>query len=261
MRKLTPTETNHLIKHGKDPFEKIDSEIPVEHLTGKGEFYGRDFTVSKYTLIPRVETEQLIDLALSEIDLRANKYSKVTFADIGTGTGAIGITMALELEKRIIPYDGYISDISKEALQIAEGNAREFLIERRVHCFINQKDESTLQLINSDLLTDYRSVKFDLIIANLPYIPSSRINELSSSVKDFEPHLALDGGIDGLQYIKKLLEQAPNYLNTSGIVLLEVDDTHLKEKTLEFKDWNIEVLKDESEKNRFWKCMRVDRRK
>lgn len=254
MRKFTPSETNHLIKHGKDPFVKIDSEMPVEYMSGKAEFYGRDFTVTSSTLIPRIETEELINIALHQIENRANKYSKVTYCDIGTGTGAIGITMALELEKRLISYDGYLSDISKEALQIAEGNAREFLIERKVHCFINQKDESTLQLINSDLLIDYPIIKFDLIIANLPYIPSSRMRDLNSSVKDFEPTLALDGGIDGLDYIKKLLDQAKNFLNQNGVVILEVDDSHLKTQAEQFTAWDIEVKLDQNGKNRFWIC-------
>lgn len=256
MRKFSVQETNHLIKHGLDPFElmKSNSEIPVEHITGKGEFYGRDFNVNSNTLIPRVETEELIVLALNVIDERSNKYSKVTYADIGTGSGVIGITLALELEKRLIPYDGYLSDISKKALETAEENARNFLIERRVHCFINQKDESTLQMIESDLLENYHNIKLDLIVANLPYIPRERITSLSSGVKDFEPLNALDGGIDGLDYIRKLLTQAPKFLNDNGVVLLEVDDSHLIDKTSEFKDWNIEVLEDQFEKNRFWKC-------
>ncbi len=256
MRKFTVQETNHLIKHGLDPFElmKSDSEVPVEYISGKGEFYGRDFNVNQNTLIPRVETEQLIDLCLKAIEERANKYEKITFADIGTGSGVIGITLALELEKRLLAYDGYLSDISKKALEAAEDNARDFLIERKIHCFVNQKDESTLQLIDSDLLENYQHIKLDLIAANLPYIPRERIPALHSGVKDFEPLNALDGGIDGLDYIRKLLEQAPQYLNQNGVVLLEVDDTHLIEKTNEFQLWNIEVIKDQFEKNRFWKC-------
>ena len=256
MRKFSTSETNHLIKHGFDPFElmKSDSEIPVEHITGKGEFYGRDFNVNSNTLIPRVETEELIDLALKIVDERSNKYSKVTFADIGTGSGVIGITLALELEKRLIPYDGYLSDLSKRSLEVAENNARDFLIERKVHCFINQKDESTLNLLDSDLLENYRNIKLDLIVSNLPYIPRERISTLKFGVKDFEPLIALDGGIDGLDYIRKLLDQAPKFLNKNGTVLLEVDDSHLKEKTLEFTKWNIKVLKDQFERNRFWEC-------
>jgi len=256
MRKFTVQETNHLIKHGLDPFElmKNDSEIPVEYITGKGEFYGRDFNVNKNTLIPRVETEELIDLALKVIDERSNKYEKITFADVASGSGVIGITLALELEKRLIAYDGYLSDISKKALETAEENARNFLIERKVHCFINQKDESTLQLFESDLLEKFNNVKLDLIVSNLPYIPRERISLIHSSVKDFEPLIALDGGIDGLEYIAKLLEQAEKVLNKKGTLILEVDDTHIKEKAERFSAWSIEVKLDQNEKTRFWVC-------
>ncbi|MFS8130446.1 MAG: HemK/PrmC family methyltransferase [Candidatus Dojkabacteria bacterium] len=257
MRKFSVKETNHLIKHGFDPFKltkEIDSEVPVEHITSKGEFYGRDFRVNKYTLIPRIETEELIDLALDVINNRANKYSKVTFADVATGSGIIGITFALELEKRLIAYDGYLSDISNAALKVAEDNARNFLIERKTHCFINQKDESSLQLIESDLLDNFHNIKLDLIVSNLPYIPRERISSLSSSVKDFEPLIALDGGIDGLEYIRKLLHQAAKFLNGKGTIILEVDDLHSKEKTDEFSAWSIEVRLDQNEKNRFWIC-------
>ncbi|MEO6729243.1 MAG: HemK/PrmC family methyltransferase [Candidatus Dojkabacteria bacterium] len=257
MRRFSSQDTNHLLKHGKDPFEllkTVTNNIPVEHITGMGEFYGRDFKVDKNVLIPRVETEEIIDIALEILDERANKYGKVTFADVGTGSGVIGITMALELEKRLIPYDGYLSEISHPALDIAEFNAREFLTERELHCFINQKDESSLQILHSDLLKEFPKMKFDLILSNLPYIPSSRISSLNSSVKDFEPREALDGGSDGLELIRKLLEQSTKFLNVNGTVVLEVDDTHTKKETLEFSKWNIEVLNDQFERNRFWVC-------
>lgn len=259
MRKFTPYETNQLIKHGHDPIElqtDTDSSIPVEYITGMAEFYSRDFQVNQNVLIPRVETEQIIDLGLEFVENRARKYDKITFADIGTGSGAIGITFALELEKRLIPYEGYMSDLSKSALEIAEKNAKQFLSERNLHCFVNQRDASMLQVIESNLTESYpKDTKLDIVFANLPYIPSARISALDVSVKDFEPVTALDGRVDGLSLIRLLLSQIEAFIDRGSIVLLEVDDTHTIEKTLEFENYQIDVLTDQFGKNRFWRCI------
>ncbi|MDQ7021223.1 MAG: HemK family protein methyltransferase [Candidatus Dojkabacteria bacterium] len=170
-RKLSPRETNHLIKFGIDPFsdEILDSgEIPVEYLTGLAEFYERDFVVSKETLIPRIETEQMVDIALEFLSKKKGKMFQ--FVDIGTGSGAIGITLALELRKKRIKYIGSLTDVSNDALSIAKKNVSKFKVD--------------LKIRESNLLDSFsKFAKFDLILANLPYIPTERINNLDNSVK------------------------------------------------------------------------------
>src|SRR5690606_18981440 len=99
----------------------------------------------------------------------------------------------------------------------------------------------------------YPPEKFDVIFANLPYIPTDRIHKLPVSVRGYEPLSALDGGVDGLEFIRKLLNSAKKYLNKGGVIILEVDDTHTIRHTKEFeKEWNIEVKNDYNGKNRFW---------
>ncbi|MEP7103133.1 MAG: HemK/PrmC family methyltransferase [Candidatus Dojkabacteria bacterium] len=262
MRKFTPYEINQLIKFGFDPFElasEVDANIPVEYITGKAEFRGEIYEVSKDVLIPRVETEGIINIALNKIEDRSRKYEKITFADVGTGSGAIGISFALELEKLIIPYNCYLSDKSQKALDVARKNVEEMLVKRKVNCFTYQKEESSVKIVESDLLSNYpKKIQFDVIFANLPYIPSSRIDTLDSSVKDYEPMIALDGGTDGLKFIRELLQQAELKLANHGIILLEVDDNHdeefLKSQESILHKFNTELKKDQFGRTRFWIC-------
>lgn len=254
MRRLTPYETNHLIKFGLDPFkidESVDKSIPVEYITGKAEFNDQIFNVNNKVLIPRVETEELIKIALDKI-----KNNKIDFADVGTGSGAIGISFALKLLEKQIPFDGYLSDISEKALEVTKLNVDEIFEPKHLNCFTNQIENSKLKVIKSDLLNDYpQGKKFDIIFANLPYIPTERINQLNSSVKDYEPKIALDGGADGLDLIRKLLSQAKTKIKENGLILLEVDDTHDEGKTKEYNSqWEIEIKTDLNNKIRFWIC-------
>ena len=115
-----------------------------------------------------------------------------------------------------------------------------------------------MKTFRSDLLSDISAQKFDLILANLPYIPSSRIAKLDPSVRDYEPHLALDGGEDGLKFIRKLSDQAPYYLNLNGTLLLEVDDTHDEKVAEDFSgNWDIEIRSDQNHKIRYWICKSI----
>jgi len=238
-RQFTAYEINQLTKHGLDPFalaDIISPNIPIEYITCFAEFRNNNFVVDPAVLIPRVETEELIDIAFTKIKNKEN----VIFCDIGTGSGAIGISFALELEKRGIRYYGILSDVSKNALGLTGENLEELL-----------PGNKSIKLLESDLMQKYPNVEFDVIFANLPYIPSERIKDLDCSVKDYEPLGALDGGKDGLKCIKKLLIQAPQFLKQTGVIILEVDDTHTD--TSEFNEhWNIEVKNDINNKNRFW---------
>jgi release factor glutamine methyltransferase len=241
-------ETNLILRLGADPFDsKFNSDEPVEYILGKAEFRGELFNVNSNVLIPRVETEEIIDIALKYLESNDLLTQDIKFADVATGSGVIGISFAIELVKRNITYTGILSDISEDALEVAKSNI-ELLLENR----------DSLLVINADLFKEYPDTnKFNVIFANLPYIPSERIDTLDSSVKNYEPLLALDGGIDGLEYIKKLMEQAPTYLDKNGVLILEVDDTHDASKVPHLDLENIPqpevaVISDQFEKNRFW---------
>jgi release factor glutamine methyltransferase len=262
MRKFTAQEINHLQKAGKDPF-KLDmnkiGEKPVEYITGSAEFYNRIFKVNKNTLIPRIETEGLIDIALKELRGKSNfREKKIVFADIATGSGAIGITFGLELRKLGCEFNGYLSDISSKALEVCSDNVELLFMTKQKREFVKQIEydvvgESKIKIFKSDLLESYLpSIRLDFILANLPYIPNNRLEKLDSSVRDYEPHLALDGGEGGIDLIMRLLVQA----NTK----LKVDDSH-NQKLLNSKKfaedreyWDIQILRDLNDKIRYWVC-------
>jgi release factor glutamine methyltransferase len=252
-RKFSPREQTHLARYGVSSqsinWEEI-GEIPVEYITGKAEFYERVFKVNKDVLIPRVETEELVDLVLKDIEKLANDSSPLLLADIGCGSGAIGLTLGFESQKLGISTDVYLSDVSKEAVEVAKENEEQ----------LNKKfDNLNFTLITSDLLKNYPiDTKFNILIANLPYIPEQRVDHLGESVKDFEPHIALKGGSNGLVYVYQFLDQASDHLTTNGLVFLEVDHTHTKQDFIQYKDrFDYEIFKDEYGQNRFVRLKRV----
>lgn len=250
MRTLLPWEVNHLLKYHRYPIDiEKYGETPVEYITGHAEFCGRDFIVNSHVLIPRIETEELVKMAASVIVLQsriplrgtsARKPSALTICDIGTGSGCIGLSIALALEKQGIPTELYLSDISDDALSVARENTK--ILAQKVRPFKVSPIKSSLRapsevegrgnltgvtILKSDLFDSYPAdLKFDLITANLPYIPTARLKTLAPSVKDYEPLSALDGGPAGLTLIKKLLLQLPSRLKDNGIAILEVDETH-----------------------------------
>lgn len=241
MRKFDPRELTELIKFGIDPFSVNQTSIPVEYITEKALFYNRYFKVNKNVLIPRIETEEIISIVVKNFKKKKNIF----FADVGTGSGAIGITLFLELNKTGNA-TGYLSDISEKALKIARDNAKTLIkkLDKKVQNF---------HFIKSDLFNNFPEKlkkKLDFIVANLPYIPKDRISKLPQSVKNFEPYLALNGGEDGLTIIKKFLKIAPLYLANDGIIILEVDDSHCK--PIPVKGLDAKVQNDANKKLRFW---------
>jgi release factor glutamine methyltransferase len=241
-RQLSPYEKTHLRRFNKNDISVTDyGEMPVEYITGKVEFCEQIFEVNSSVLIPRIESEKLVDLAQEQIDHLKNK--KVTIADVGCGSGAISISLWLKLKKNI-DTKLYLSDISATALVVTKKN-----IER----LIGKTDK--IEVLKSDLLKNYpEKIKFDLIIANLPYIPAERISVLDKSVREYEPHLALNGGVDGLEHIKKLVKQAQSKLSPKGIILLEVDYTHDKKflmENLQLDGLILKVERDQFQRTRF----------
>ncbi len=180
------------------------SHEPIAYITGHKEFFGLDFHVRGDTLIPRPETELLVEKAL---ELAGDRTLPIlAIVDVGTGCGAIAIALALRLPQTEI----YAIDISAAALQVAALNCERHEITSRVH------------LVQGDLLQPVNRLQFDLILANLPYVNDREMGELSDGIRLFEPALALSGGPDGLRQIGRLLAQARSNLPPGGAILLEI---------------------------------------
>jgi release factor glutamine methyltransferase len=197
----------------------------LAYLIGHWPFFGMDFIVNPSVLIPRPETELLVENALTW--LHANP-SQRSMAEIGIGSGCISIS----LSKQILDLQICATDISLAALNIAKQN-------------ILQHSLNNILLIQSNLL-DCVSKKFDLICANLPYVPSPSLKFLP--VCKYEPLLALDGGKDGLFYIRNFLRVAQSYLSGNSMLLMEIESTQKKAvmeiATLYFHDTSIQVIND-----------------
>jgi release factor glutamine methyltransferase len=176
---------------------------PVAYLIGHKEFYGLDFVVDRRVLIPRPETELLVDAVLDQIELRDD--SSLRIADVGTGSGAIALAVAANAPNAAL----YAIDVSADALDVARANAQ---------C-LDERHQVTL--LQGDLLTPL-PVCVDIIVANLPYISSPTYPTLDSDVRDYEPQLALEAGPEGLDAIARLLTQAPHHLNANGVIYLEI---------------------------------------
>ena len=191
----------------RDLIRKRGTGIPLQHLLGTVEFYGRTFKSDSRALIPRPETEQLVERALS--------YSKLSsILDVATGSGIIPLTLALErLEVSVTA-----TDISPEALSLARENAALLGVDRISFHEADLIPESSNASLTASLGT---GTSFDLITANLPYIPSAEIPTLSREVQH-DPLLALDGGADGLDLIRRLAPLAYERLSLGGHLLLEI---------------------------------------
>ncbi len=181
---------------------------PLSRIAGTREFYGRSFEVSPATLDPRADSETLIDAALELIDRAGMVDAPIRILDIGTGTGCLIITLLAELPNA----RGTACDISPEALKVATRNAERLEVADR------------LELIESDLLENIEG-RYNLIISNPPYIPSSDIDSLDREVRDYDPPLALDGGHDGLDFYRRIVQQLKALLadtETPAFALFEV---------------------------------------
>ena len=189
------------ITHLNSYLDDLASGVPLAYILGEIEFFGRTFIIDKNVLIPRPETELLVEAAKEWI-LNKKKLNKII--DVGCGSGIIIISLLSDFPS----IKGVAVDISHGALTITNRNKMKHKIDN-------------LDLIQSDTLSGIYS-KFDIILANLPYIPESSLEKLA--VSKYEPKLALNGGEDGLQIIKRLIDHIPTHLNTPGLVLLEIQN-------------------------------------
>lgn len=202
---------------------------PIQYILGETEFMGFRFLVTRDVLIPRPETEILVEKVIRYINRKTHCVNRIL--ELGTGSGCIAISLA-----KFLPQVGIdATDISMEALKIAKENAK-----------INN---ACVNFIESDLFSSSRlkPETYDLIVSNPPYIPSKGIEKLQSEVR-LEPVIALDGGRDGLYFYRKLIKLSPKYLKDKGILIMEMGfNQHKKIKNI-FKNYTnfeiIEVIKD-----------------
>lgn len=188
----------------EEGLEMLKKGLPPQYIVGNVNFYGNIFKVNKNTLIPRFETEYLIQKLLKYIDKYFNK--KIKILDIGTGSGVIAITLAKKINCEVTA-----TDISSKALEVAIENAK-----------INKVN---VKFYQSDLYTNITDT-FDVIVSNPPYIAfDEKIDDL---VKNNEPHIALFAKEEGLYFYKEILKQAPNYLNKKNIIAFEIGENQGK---------------------------------
>lgn len=196
-RQLTPKQ---LTRYRNLAARRADRE-PLAYIVGQREFFGLDFAVDARVLIPRPETELLVERALG----LARRWPAPQIADVGAGSGAIAVSLAVHLPQAAV----YALDESAGALAVVAGNACRHGVAGRVHC------------LAGDLLAPLPG-PVDLITANLPYVTTDEWRALAPEIRDYEPRAALDGGPDGLALIRRLLATAGSHLQPGGAILLEI---------------------------------------
>lgn len=229
-------EIEYLRKYYKgnmdDAIKRLESKEPVQYIVGNVDFYGYELDVNKNTLIPRRETEELVE----EVIKRSANFNNPVIIDVGTGTGAIAISLSKELNTHV-----YASDISDKALEVAHNNVN--------------KTEANVTLLEGDMLKPYidKNIKVDIIVSNPPYIKEDE--EIEDIVRDNEPHLALYAKNDGLEFYESILKDASKILKDKYLIAFEIGETQgseVKELVLKYLlNPTVEIKKDLSDKNRF----------
>lgn len=209
---------------------------PIQYINGKENFFSRDFIVNENVLIPRYETEELVENILYKIDDYFEDYDSINLCDVGTGSGAIAITLALEEPKLNV----IATDISQEALEVAKENAKELGAQITFH--------------QGDMLQPLmeNQYKFDIFVSNPPYIPQDQ--DIESVVKDNEPHVALFGGNDGLYFYRKIFQDVQKVLKDRALLAFEMgfDQREIMCEAVEhyFPGIPYEIIKDINGKDR-----------
>lgn len=203
---------------------------PIQYKNGGVQFFGRTFFTDSRALIPRFETEFLVSKTIAWCH-QTNPKRAWSIVDIGTGSGVIAISLILELPAAKIT----AIDASMAALALAGKNALRHNIVDKV------------RFMQGDLLTGFKD-QIDIIVANLPYLPTGRISRLDASVRDFEPHQALDGGVDGLELYRRLFNQIAQRHYRPSFCVFEIDDTQedgIRDEIVKrLPDTKINIVKD-----------------
>ena len=221
---------------------------PIAYLIGEKEFWSLTLEVNKNTLIPRPDTETLVENTVVQIQNWQIKHpeSQCQIAELGTGTAAIPLAICAEVKNLHI----IAVDCSKDVLEVAERN-----MER--HKSLLSPRNNLIELVESNLFSKINPTKkLDFIISNPPYIPSKNISSLQVDIKHYEPLIALDGGPDGLSFYRYLLETAPSLLTPEGEMFLEIgfdQQANLNLLLKEFPDWKTSVFQPDLQGNdRVW---------
>ena len=192
----------------KDYITRRKNHEPTAYITGIKAFMSLDFTVTRDVLIPRPETEILVEAAIGA----AKEFESPIILDIGTGSGALSVSIAKYLPSAKI----HATDVSQKAIEIAGRNAKTHSVSERIN------------FEAADLFPKAAGIKFDVIVANPPYIKSSEIEKLMPEIRNYEPLSALDGGADGLDFYRAIIPKAKDYLKDSGALILEIDPNLLE---------------------------------
>ena len=207
---------------------------PLSYITGHREFYGLDFVVTPDVLVPRQETEFLVEAVLAYA--RNNGNHALTIADIGTGSGCIAVALASHLPNATV----YATDVSREALRVADENVRRHGLARRIH-------------LRHGNLFEALDGPVDVVVSNPPYLSSDEATDLPPDVQH-EPSVALDGGSDGMDVLRRLIAGARQYLNPRGLLAFEIDPRRLDavESLVgrAFPDKQIQVIQDHADLDR-----------
>ena len=224
--KSTIKKFNHAIKR------RINRE-PVAYIIGKKEFWSQDFVVNRATLVPRPETELLIYKVVNFF-----KNKKINILDIGTGSGCILLSILKELPLS----RGTGIDISAKAIKTAKANAKKF----------NLSNRSKFRIFD---LKKYKTGKHDLIISNPPYIPSREIKNLSKDIINYEPRVALNGGIDGLDLIRKIINISNCLLKKNGLLVIEIGFSQYRKVSAIMRKYGYREISKEYDFNRNVRCI------
>ena len=221
-----PMEQNELNKF-REYVKKRAQHVPIAYIIGEREFMGLPFKVTKDTLIPRPDTEILVENVLNNVD----KDKEIEIVDIGTGSGAIILSLLVNLPNA----QGKTVDISSKAIEVAKENAVNLQVNDRCEFFVG------------DLFAPLNGNKFDLIVSNPPYIPQKDIATLEDDVKEYEPVSALTDGGDGLSYYRRLLSEGKAYIKENGFIALEIgiyQSEDVKQIAMDNGWKNIKIVKD-----------------
>jgi release factor glutamine methyltransferase len=224
-RKLSQTELDSF----RELVKRRGQREPLQHIVGSTSFCGLEISVNRYVLIPRQETELLAEKGWSFLNRFRTQDSTVTGLDLGTGSGCLGIALAVHCPDAQI----VATDISADALELARQNAAR-------HNVVNRID-----FLQGDAFAALKSPKlFDLMISNPPYIPTDEIQTLQIEVREHDPRQALDGGADGLVFYRRISAEAKPFLKPGGKIMLEFGDGQAEaiREIFESEKWIVEAI-------------------
>lgn len=260
-RVLSVYEKQQLLKYGLSEKDFLkQGEMPIEYFTGFVNFAGLTLQVNQEVLIPRVESEELVDQALHFV--KKSQKNNLKVLEIATGSGAIALALINKIQQLNYlnkNWEFCLSELSSSVMSVAKNNYQKLLVK------VVDQDKIKVKFVLSNLLDQIKDKeKFDLVLANLPYIPSQDLKKIDPSVKNFEPKMALDGGETGFELIAKALGQLieKNFLADDALLIFESDRSH-KEKFVKdhyldlFEKFKIKFIKDQFDRQRFLQLQRI----